>query len=67
MCWGRLGLMAESGVRLAPESEERVATAIPLLSAALEDGPLLWLRFCRVLLGRYAGGRAAVDACAGLA
>ncbi len=51
---GAFGLVAESGARLAPASEERVATAIPVLSAALEDGPLLWSWFCRVLLGRYA-------------
>ena len=51
---GAFGLMAESGIRLGPSTEERVATAIPVLSAALEDGPLLWSRFCRVLLGRFA-------------
>ena len=49
------GLLAETGIRLAPASEERLAAAIPALSAALEDGPLLWTRFRRVLCGDYAG------------
>lgn len=48
-------LLAETGVRLAPGSEERITAAIPALSAALEDGPRLWARLCRILLGRYAG------------
>ncbi len=51
---GAFGLIAETGVRLAPGSEERIAKAIPVLAGALEDGPLLWSRFRRVLLGRFA-------------
>ena len=52
---GAFGFMAETGVRLARGSDERIAAAIPALSAALEDGPLLWARLRRVLSGRFAG------------
>ncbi len=55
MVLGAFGLMAETGVRLTPGSEQRLAAAIPSLAAALEDGPLLWARLRRVLLGRFAG------------
>ena len=47
--------MAQTGVRLRPEEEDRVAAAIPALSAALEDGPRLWVWLRRILCGRYAG------------
>jgi [protein-PII] uridylyltransferase len=49
-------VMAESGVRLAAESEERIAEAIPLLSANLEEGPRLWRRLVAVLTGSRAAG-----------
>ncbi|HEY0786489.1 MAG TPA: HD domain-containing protein [Acidobacteriaceae bacterium] len=49
------GLIAETGVRLAAASEERIATAIPAISTTLEDGPRLWSRLCRILSGRFAG------------
>ena len=49
------GLLAETGVRLAASTEERIARALPALSSALEDGPRLWSRLCPVLCGRYAG------------
>ncbi len=49
------GLIAETGVRLAAASEERIAAKIPTLSSALEDGPRLWSRLCRILSGRSAG------------
>lgn len=49
------GVLAETGARLAAASEERIASAIPVLSASLEDGPRLWTRICRILCGRYAG------------
>ncbi len=52
---GAFALLAETGARLAPASEERIASAVPALSAALEDGPLLWVRLRTVLRGRYAG------------
>ncbi len=49
------GLLAETGLRLAAGSEERIAAAIPALSATLEDGPRLWSSLCRILSGRFAG------------
>ena len=52
---GAFGLMAETGLRLTPASDDRIATAVPAFSAALEDGPLLWSRLRRVLCGRFAG------------
>src|SRR5579875_103329 len=48
------GLITETGVRLAPESEERIGAAIPAISGALEDGPRLWSSFCGILRGRFA-------------
>ena len=50
------GLMAQAGVLLAPASEQRIAAAIPELSANLEDGPRLWARLRSVLTGFHAGG-----------
>ena len=52
---GAFGLIAATGARLSRGSEERIASAIPALSAALEDGPLLWARLRTVLCGRFAG------------
>jgi len=49
-------LMAESGVRLAAESEARIEEALPLLSANLEEGPRLWRRLAKVLTGPRAAG-----------
>jgi len=48
---GAFAVMAETGARLSPESEERIADAIPLLSAHLEEGPALWRRLCAILNG----------------
>jgi len=49
-------LMAESGVRLTAESEEKIEEAIPVLSANLEEGPRLWRRLAAVLTGARAAG-----------
>lgn len=49
------GLIAQTGVALAPSSEERIAAAIPALSASLEDGPRLWARLRAILTGPHAG------------
>jgi [protein-PII] uridylyltransferase len=47
--------MAETGSVLDRESEERMSQALPLLSANLEEGPVLWRHLREILLGRYAG------------
>ncbi len=49
------GLLADTGLRLAQRSQERIALAIPELSATLEEGPRLWLRLRAILTGPYAG------------
>ncbi len=51
---GAFGLMAETGIALGPGSEERIAAAIPALSASLEDGPRLWARLRAVLVAPHA-------------
>jgi [protein-PII] uridylyltransferase len=48
-------VMAETGVRLSQESQERIARAIPEMSAHLEEGPGLWRRISAILTGRHAG------------
>ena len=53
---GAFGLMAETGIRLAPATEERIAASIPALSASLEDGPRLWARLRTILSGAHAAG-----------
>ena len=47
--------MARSGARLTAESEERIADAIPLLSANLEEGPGLWRKLAVILTAERAG------------
>jgi [protein-PII] uridylyltransferase len=47
--------MARSGAILSPASEERIADAIPLLSANLEEGPGLWLQLNAILTAERAG------------
>ena len=47
--------VAQSGVRLATETERRIEEALPLLAAHMEDGPILWQHLQAILLGRYAG------------
>jgi [protein-PII] uridylyltransferase len=47
--------MAESGARLSRASEERIADAIPRLSASLEEGPGLWRQMSEILTAEHAG------------
>jgi len=47
--------MARTGAVLDRESEDRLASALPLLSAHLEEGPALWRHLREILTGRYAG------------
>ena len=47
--------IAETGARLSQGSEDRIAQAIPLLSANLEEGPGLWRQLSAILIGPRAG------------
>ena len=47
--------MARTGAHFTSDSEERIADAIPLLSANLEEGPGLWQRLANILVGERAG------------
>ncbi len=47
--------MADSGAQLSRASEERIADAIPRLSASLEEGPGLWRQMSKILTGQHAG------------
>jgi len=47
--------MAAGGHRLSLETEQRLAQALPVLSAHLEEGPALWRHLGDVLTGRHAG------------
>jgi [protein-PII] uridylyltransferase len=47
--------MARTGCILDRESEQRMSQALPLLSAHLEEGPVLWRHAREMLLGPYAG------------
>jgi [protein-PII] uridylyltransferase len=47
--------IARTGARLSRVSEERIADAIPLLSADLEEGPGLWRQLSEILTGSRAG------------
>ena len=47
--------VAETGARLARETEWRLEDALPLLSAHLEDGPGLWRHLRQILTGPHAG------------
>ena len=47
--------VARTGVQLAQETEVRLESALPVLSAHVEDGPGLWRRLKAILLGRFAG------------
>ncbi len=46
--------MARTGASLTPASEERIADAIPLLSANLEEGPGLWQQLSAILTAERA-------------
>lgn len=47
--------VARSGAPLAQDSEMRIADAIPVLSAHLEEGPGLWRSLGEILTGEFAG------------
>jgi [protein-PII] uridylyltransferase len=47
--------MSRTGCLLERASEERMAQALPLLSAHLEEGPALWRHLQEILLGPHAG------------
>ncbi len=47
--------VSETGLRLASVSEERIETALPILSAQMEEGEPLWLHLQRILTGHWAG------------
>ena len=47
--------MAATGAGLSAESEERIAAALPRLSANLEEGPALWSKLSAILTGDRAG------------
>jgi len=47
--------IARTGASLAQDSEMRIARAIPLLGAHLEEGPGLWRSLSAILTGEYAG------------
>jgi [protein-PII] uridylyltransferase len=47
--------IAQTGARLSQASEERIANAIPVLSANLEEGPGLWRQLSAILTGERAG------------
>jgi len=46
---------ARTGCAVDRWTEERMSNAIPLLSAHLEEGPVLWRHSQEILLGPYAG------------
>lgn len=47
--------MARTGCTLGEETEQRLAHALPVLSAHIEEGPALWQHLQRILTGRHAG------------
>ena len=47
--------MAAGGYRLSLGTEQRLAQALPVLSAHLEEGPALWRHLGNMLTGRHAG------------
>jgi [protein-PII] uridylyltransferase len=47
--------MSRMGYRLGMEAEERLSQALPVLSAELEEGIVLWRHIEEILLGPYAG------------
>jgi [protein-PII] uridylyltransferase len=49
------GIIARTGARLTPESEERISDAIPMLSSNLEEGPGLWQKLSVILTAEHAG------------
>ena len=47
--------VAETGTRLAHETEIRLEEGVPALSAQVEEGAALWDKLRAILLGRFAG------------
>ena len=47
--------MARTGCKLGRGAEERLSQGLPLLSAQLEEGPVLWRHLQEILTGRHAG------------
>ncbi len=47
--------VARTGASVAHATESRIAESIPLLSAQLEEGILLWQALCAILCGEFAG------------
>jgi [protein-PII] uridylyltransferase len=47
--------ISEGGGRLGQEAEERLSQALPMLSAHLEEGAVLWHPLRSILTGRFAG------------
>ncbi|MBW8747013.1 MAG: [protein-PII] uridylyltransferase [Acidobacteria bacterium] len=47
--------IAAQGPRLSRNAEMRLADALPMLSASLEDGPALWRHLSAILTGPFAG------------
>ena len=47
--------IAKTGASLAQDSEMRIARAIPVLGAHLEEGPGLWRSLSAILTGQHAG------------
>ncbi len=47
--------ISQTGCRLGLDTEERLSQGLPLLSAHLEEGPVLWRRLRGILTGFHAG------------
>ncbi len=47
--------VAGTGARLSPATADRLALALPMLSAHLEEGPEVWQHLKRILTGAHAG------------
>ena len=52
---GAFAAVAKTGAKLSVQSEERIADALPLLAAHLDDWPALWTQLSAVLTGPRAG------------
>ena len=48
-------VMARTGCTLGRDAEERLSQGLPLLSAHLEEGPVLWRHLQEILTGPHAG------------
>jgi len=52
---GAFAAVARTGIRLGTSSEDRIEAMIPVLSARLEEGAILWSRLAEILTGPRAG------------